>query len=329
MTDSLISDTIAENTFELSIKEVLVRIPNTLSSRCVTALSQSMDSHIMIVIARIFIPDYNIYERTGFPSSIAIPNRNVAKQVVADICNHGLFLDFVLLLISFQEKGYMGRKYAIPYLREILNGVLNLGFLYDKENKIFVENPAYRKTRNWGFLKTGKEYTLAFLRLDIVGNSVLVRKYPKEIIDSTYSALRNIIQQSVEKRNGRIWSMEGDGGLAAFCFANKNQCAALSAIEIIHELLIYNHTKSKLEKPFNVRIAVHSGAFEYTDNEEILKRSDTIKRIIEIESKHTKPGTVTISTVVKVMLDSIVTNEFKIIQSNTPTKYYNYTLTME
>ena len=50
------------------------------------------------------------------------------------------------------------QKIKIPYLREIIRELYDHGFIYDHVNKIFVEDPSVRKTRNWGVLRNDEEY---------------------------------------------------------------------------------------------------------------------------------------------------------------------------
>lgn len=300
-----------------------------LPAMCARALSESMDTGTMTAVVRDIIPNYDIHERTGFPPSIAIPGQDVARQIVSDVLRENRLLQLISSLIDVHELGRMGRRYPIQNLRTIVQEVLEKGFLYDQESRMFVENPTVRKTRNWGALNVGHEYTIAFLRLDIVENSQLVRSYPASTIEKTYSALRDIVAIAVEKRNGRIWRWEGDGGLAAFYFRDKHQKATLAAMEIIHELYLYNLISCPLASPLAVRIAVHSGPIDYTESDESLKQSPTLSHLIEIEEQYTRPLSVTISSVVKVMLDSLVSNEFIPMSSDSLGMYFNYALTWE
>ena len=280
----------------------------------------------MTMLARRLMPGYDLHARTGIQSSVAIPNQNAARQIMRDIIQHHMFLEFALLLIEFsdQGKGIAGRKISIPYLRQILNGVYQMGYIYDKSNQIFVENPAERKTRNWGTLKNNVEYTIAFLRIDIVGNTKIVRKHDAKQLDEVYLTMRDLLINSTEKRNGRVWSWDGDGGLAAFCFGNMNESAVLSGMEIMHDLFLYNHTQCPLEDGLNVRIAVHSGPFEYTSNNEELQNSDTVKRVAELEHKHTGKNCLTISQPVKMMLETLTSKQFLEIKSSNQRAYFEY-----
>ncbi|MDC7226468.1 MAG: hypothetical protein PQJ61_06865 [Spirochaetales bacterium] len=285
-----------------------------------------MDNRTMILLVRRLLPGYNLHERTGIPSSVAIPNQNAARQIMSDIVKTNMFLDFVLLLIDFsdQGRGIAGRKISIPYLRQILNGIYQMGYIFDVSNKIFVENPNERKTRNWGTLKTGQEYTLAFLRVDIVGNTKMVRKHNAAELEKVYLSMRDILVNSVEKRNGRVWHWDGDGGLAAFIFGNMNESAVLSGMELLHELFLYNNLECPIEDGLNVRIAVHSGPFEYTSNNEIMQNSDTVKRVAELEHKHTSVNCLTISEPVKMMLETLTSKQFREFKTTNKRSYFEY-----
>ena len=309
-----------------------MRISNSLITYCVKALSQSMDNRTMTMIARRLLPGYDLHDRTGIPKSVAVPNRNAAKQIVGDIIQCNMFLEFVLLLMTFSGqgdyKGIAGRKISIPYLRPIINGVYQMGYIYDPSNQIFIENPNERKTRNWGTLKPGAEYTMAFIRIDIAGNTKMVRDNSSDDIETSYLRLRDIFISSVEKRNGRVWGWDGDGGLAAFCFGNMNESAVLSAIEILHDLFIYNNTVCSIKDGIQTRLAVHSGPFEYTDDNEEMVNAETVKTTIDIEHKHAKTGTVTISHAVRTMLETLTAKQFTDIKSSDRRSYYEYRIRM-
>jgi class 3 adenylate cyclase/ribosomal protein S19 len=296
----------------------------------VKALTESMNVETMTILAQKLIPDYSLHERTGYPERIPIPNKEAARQIVTDIRDNNIFPQFVNLLIEIHYYGLMGRRYPVAYLRDLVNGLHDFGFIYDTENRMFVEDSRMRKSRNWGVLREGEEYVFTFLRLDIVGSSVLVRTNKNEVLQSTYAHLRDIVLKAIDARNGRIWIWEGDSGLVAFHFLNKNLLATLSAMEIMHELFIYNQTRCKLDKPLLVRIAIHMGPLEYTNNEEEMKKSETIKKTVDIEANYTKPNTVTVSNLVYPLLDPIILgNQLQPIRVDDKTTYYSYELRWE
>lgn len=153
--------------------------------------------------AKSLIPGYDIHQRIGIPESMTIPGRQVAEQFVQDVVGGDRFLEFVTRIIKAQDVGIMGRRYAVPHLREIIKSTYELGFVFDTENDMFVEDARVRKTRNWSALEPGSEYTIAFMRIDIVGNSDLVRRYEKRVVTATYSGLRAIVSEAGESGHGR------------------------------------------------------------------------------------------------------------------------------
>ena len=115
----------------VKIRKMVLKISTALKNYCVKALSESMDIRTMNHLIKNLIPDYDIYKQTGYPSSMAIPNIDVARQIALDIIKTGKFLSFVQALVSAQDDGIMGRKYPISFLREIIKGTYDLGFIFD------------------------------------------------------------------------------------------------------------------------------------------------------------------------------------------------------
>jgi len=306
-----------------------MKVTGRLTNLAVRALAESLDIRTMVALTQQLLHNYDLQKRTGFPDNIPVPRKDAAQQIIADIKKANLYTQMINCLVEFQYEGHMGRKYTINHLPVIVKEMREQGIIYDRENKIFVEDPSVRRTRNWGTLLEGEEYLFSFLRFDIVGNTALVRKYPEKIIKKTYNDFGKIVKSSIEKRSGRIWSWEGDGGLIAFFFSNKNLYATLSAMEIVHDLFFYNQMQCKLEKPLGVRLAVHSGPMEYTNSEEDLKRNDVIRKIVEIEAKHTKPNTLTVSNLAASMFDTTLIDQFEQIKVDPMTTYYNYGLNWE
>ncbi len=283
----------------------------------------------MFHIVRRLIPDYDIYEQTGFPKSFAIPNRDAADTIVSNIIERDLFIQFIELLITIREEGLMSKKINLPYLNEIIREIYNQGYIYDSANRIFVENPQIRKTTNWGTLQEGEFYTLVFLGIDIINNTGLVKKYPKDVVEQTYTEFSFIVQNICEKRGGRLWNWEGDGGVAAFFLGNKYQDAVLSAMEILNNMFLYNRTICTLTEHLHFRITVHSGDCEYTENTDKLMQEDPIKVLHDMEKKYSGKDTICISLPVKMMLDGFIADQFTKLKNSGKSKYFHYKLEWE
>ena len=306
-----------------------MKVSSSLQNLIIRSLAETATVEIMETLVKELVPNYDLWKRTGFPLNIPIPNRDAARQICRDMINLEILPHFISLLIEINTRGYFGREIKISYLREIIREIYEHGFIFDNVNRILVEDPNIRRTRNWGVLRISKEYVLTFLRLDIVGNSELVRKYPEEVVTATYQDLLEIVERSIEKRNGRIWNWEGDGGLVAFYFSNKNKLAVLSGMEILHELFLYNQMKCRLEHPLGVRLAIHTGYCDYTENVEDLNKNETIKAVIDIESRFTNPNTLTASLNIHSSLDGELAKNFITITGERGMKYFNYHMKWE
>ena len=272
-----------------------MRISTRLQRLLTDALSQSMPVHTMIRIARQIIQNYDIYESSGFPPNMPIPTINAARQITQDVIKADHVVQFVEILIDIYENGLMGRNISIRFLPQIIKELEYLGLIYDDEYKMFIEKSDMKKTIDWGVLQENNIYDLTFMCLDIVNNSELVRKYDKKDITLAFSDIREIFKYHVEKRNGRIWEWEGDGGIAAFYFQDKNIKAVLSGIDILLELFLYNQFRGILNEAIQIRLAVHTGPCHFTHNIQSMQ-SDTLDKLNELETKHTPPNHLVISS---------------------------------
>ena len=293
------------------------------------ALIESLDMKAIKVVADMLYPNYDFNKKTGFSHNLSIPRQIAAKQLISDVKKTGMFVKLIQILVEMHTTGYMGKIYPIKNLRDILVRLHDMGLIYDKEKKIFTENQNVRKTKNWGTLSEGEQYLFSFLRLDIAGNTMLLREHPDDVIQETYADFRKIVEDAVDRRNGRIWSWEGDGGLVAFYFSNKNLAATFTGMEIVNRLFQYNLTECRLGKPLGVRIAAHSGLMEYTDNEENLKRSDVIKAIMNIEANHAEPNTLTVSDMIVSVFSTNLMEQFRPVTMADNKIYYKYCLEWE
>ncbi len=306
-----------------------MKISSSLQNFLIRSLAESASVEVMETLVKELVSGYDLRKRTGFPLNIPIPNRDAARQICTDLMSLEILPHFISLLIEINTNGYFGRKVRVSYLREMIKEVYEHGYIFDHINKMFIENPEVRKTRNWGVLRNNHEYVITFLRLDIVGNSELVRKYPEDMIKTTYNDLLGIVENSIDRRFGRIWNWEGDGGLVAFYFSNKNKLATLSGIEILHELFLYNLMKNRLDNPLGIRTAIHTGYCVYSENMEELNKNETIKTVIDIESRHTQPNSLTVSLNIHSSLDGELAKHFNSISDNKGSTLYNYHLQWE
>jgi hypothetical protein len=290
------------------------------------SLVNSLSTDIMAEAASRLIRGYDIHKRTGIPYGETVSKKDAASRVISDIVEARLIPHFITLLVEMQYIGIMGRKYPISNLSSIVRELQKYGYIFDQNNRIFIENSRMRITKNWGFLREGQEYVFSFLRFDIIDNTRLVRSYPESKIKKTFNDFHAIVRESVTKRNGRIWNMEGDGGLAAFHFSERNLMATLSSMDILHRLFMYNRTGNKLGEPLQIRMAVHNGHYEYSDSMNTMRENEIIKTVHDIESRYSGPNSVTLSETVSIYLDSLLLDQFQPIRIDSNKNYFNYSI---
>lgn len=300
-----------------------------LQSSFIQALSQSMTVDAMERLARQVIPDYDLHARSGFPPNIPIPKLDAARRITDDMIQEGHLRRFTEVLIEVDRDGFMGRPVTIRSLPQIINEIELLGFVFKEEYGVFVEGREREKTRGWGVLREGAMYEFTFLSVDIAGSSELVRTVPEQNVARAYAGLKHIFASVVNKREGRVWSWKGDGGLAAFYFGNKNVQAALAGMETLLELFLYNLYSSPLGgRPLEVRLVSHTGPCTYQESIETI-RSDTLRRLEHIESRHAPPGTLTVSPPVYSDMGSKLESFFRAVAADAGGSLYQYRLEWE
>jgi class 3 adenylate cyclase len=279
--------------------------------------------------ARMAYPDYDIYKKSGFPYGMPIPPQDAANRIAEDMLQDGYYLDFVELLLRIDSEGYMGRHYKIVGLDDVVTGIIEAGFNFDKITGLFFENQQERITRNWGRLLEGEERKMAVLRMDIAGNSALVKENQKNLIEKAYNDLRKIVSQVVVSRLGRLWSWEGDGALAAFMLSDYSRMAIFAGIEILTEMFLYNKLDNPLKSEIKLRLSVNSGSISYSGNEIECLKADIVKKAITLESKAAVPNSIVISESLAVTQDQAMLDIFSNAKGVSTEKYRIYQLNQQ
>jgi class 3 adenylate cyclase len=291
---------------------------------CRKCLYTSLSVPDMLRFVNMIDPEYDIYKRSGYPEGHPIANQDAAKRIVDDMIQDGKYVDFVEMLIKVEAQGYMGRHYDLKGMKDIVTDVIQAGYSYDKTTGQFFENQQERITRNWGRLVEGDERQMAVMRLDIAGNSILVKENPKNLIEKAYGDLRQIVTKAVVSRLGRLWSWEGDGALGVFMLGNYSRMAIMSGIEIINEMVLYNKISNPLKSEVKLRLSVHSGNLTYSTSEAECLKADTVRKAIILESKAAKPNSVVISESLAVTQDQALLNIFSNTTEVSADKYRIY-----
>ncbi len=305
-----------------------MKISSRLENYLVSSLSQSMSVHLMERLAGRIFHNYDLHMRTGFPESIPIPQRDAANQIVQDVKREGLLTRFVEVLIDVDRNGVMGREISIRSLPQIIDEIESLGFLFKEDYALFIEDNRLVRTKGWGVLREGANYEFSFLSLDIVDNSHLVRNYSKKKVFKAYNDLHGLVSKIVERREGRIWNWEGDGGLAVFYFGDKNIKATLTGMEILLKMFMYNLFDCPFKEPLKLRIGVHTGPCHFLNNFEDI-HGDTLRRVRVIVSQYTQADCLTISPGVYSDLGTKLAAFFKSFNIEKRKILYGYRLVWE
>jgi len=173
-------------------------LPNSTFSQLNRTLAAAFSGDVLRVL-----PDYDIYERTGYPRNIPVQSPDVAKQITADLRDGNRLLRMVETLIDIDRNGYTGRRYEVKGLDRVIAEIEDAGYYYDDDTELFMEGENNR-TPGWGYLQPGVNYDFSFLKIDIVKNSQIVRKYSRQLVARTYNDVKKLTREIVEGRNGRL-----------------------------------------------------------------------------------------------------------------------------
>jgi|TergutMp193P3_1026864.scaffolds.fasta_scaffold00352_4 class 3 adenylate cyclase len=293
---------------------------------CRKCLAVSISIEDMNRFAKMTDPDYDLYRAYGFSKGHPIGIHEAADRIVADMVRSGYYIDFVETLIKVDTKGYMGHSYAFRGLDDVIGDVLQAGYSFDETTGQFFEDQSQQITNNWGRLMEGDERQMAVLRLDIAGNSVIVKSNPKPLVDSAFSDLRKIVTKAVVSRLGRLWTWEGDGALAVFMLGEYSRLAIFAGMEILSDMFVFNKTENPLNSAFKLRISVNSGHLTYTESQTQFLKADTVRTAVTLESKAAVPNSLVISESLALSQDQALLNIFsdpKVV-SNSTDKYRIY-----
>ncbi|MCL1814335.1 MAG: hypothetical protein FWG27_00715 [Treponema sp.] len=296
---------------------------------CRRCLYSSFSVPDMVRFAGMVLPGYDIYKRSGYPKGHPIDNQDAASRIVTDILHEGYYIDFVELLNRVNTEGYMGRRQSLRGLDDVIDDVIKAGYSFDKTTGQFFENQRERITRNWGRLLEGDERQMAVLRLDIAGNSILVKENSKQLIDKAYGDLRKIVTKAVVSRLGRLWSWEGDGALAAFMLGNYSNMVIWAGMEILNEMFVYNKIGNPLNSEIKIRLSVHSGSIVYSNSETECLRADLVRKAITLESKAAVPNSMVISENLVAIQSQLLLNILSTTKVISADKYRVYQIKQE
>ncbi len=254
-------------------------------------------------------PDIDFYKLTGYTENLSIPTKEAAVKAVDYFHETKKLIPLLNLIIQSAIVGFKGEKVVFNNLKHIFHEIVESGYNYNPEiNKIVIIEKSGKRT-DWGFLEEGLIYNFCFVSIDICDNSKLFQKYETSIIRQTYQNFKNLIKNIIEKRDGRIWAWEGDGGIAAFHIKDYINQAVLAAIDILSAMPIFNATSNYIDDDILIRIGINAGDAEYKNDIDMID-SESINKAKIIEKKHTYPMSISIFYHTYQHLDAIIKNYF-------------------
>ena len=259
-------------------------------------LSRSLNTEQIHYVGREVDPSFDLAEVSGFGDHIVIPRQVAAQCVIQYFSARERLLDFVAKLVMLEGGGGSGGIIKLKGIEPIINELREHGFVLDREKGGFIRDQAQSKTQDWGFLRENQEYRLAFVSVDIVGSSELIRTNVKVDVETTIRTLRDFVGTNVELNNGRIWFWYGDGGMAAFIGDSCVQSAVMSCLGILAYLPVYNITRNALreENDIRLRIGVHYGSVVYHADTSKM-HSEDMERASRLEDRHGIPNSIILS----------------------------------
>lgn len=152
----------------------------------------------------------------------------------------------------------------------------------------------------WDDLTPNTLGQFAFLKIDVVEHSRLIRENPYEIFEDIFDKFGEYIEQHIKNFDGRLWSWSGDGGLVTF-FQGKNitlktRIAVEVAFCILSSLPMFNdkHKFPSIKDILRIRIAVHPGIARYRSAVSRI-HSEAINFVSHLEQNRTHPNSISIS----------------------------------
>ncbi len=274
-------------------------------------LSQNFRADDIEDLGKIIFKDFNCHKLAGISNHITMSAHKCA-QVLVEFCNKEKKLfDLIQLLVQLDESTLNGKLVTIHGLEIYLYKLTQAGVYYDfQKRKVLRSKMELTDLINWGSLKEGKEYSLTIASIDIVNNSLLVKKHGTKTMEKVYFQLKSFLAKKLYEYDGRLWNFAGDGGIAAFTFKNQITRGILCALDIQSSLAIFNINPSvKINEPLELRIGIDNGKIKFQSETGNIV-SDVINFAAHLEKYSTEPGQVSISGTVMKQLNKKIAGLF-------------------
>jgi len=267
-----------------------------LKNLLIETISNNIKTKEMDEIGRMLNRKFDLYDMASKTSNVTIGARSAATVLVDYMESDSKLHELIKLLAELDNNQILGRTLQMEGYDSFLQQMTSSGFFYDySKRKVLPLKSEVQELQNWGALKDGKSYQISIISVDIVSNSVLVKKYGAKVMKKVYTNLWNFLKKVLYHSDGRIWTWAGDGGLLAFAFKNHTERSVRFAIEVQRTIALFNmETKNPISDPIELRLGIHTGKLVFhNDTGQII--SEVINLAAHLEKQKTIPGGISIT----------------------------------
>jgi class 3 adenylate cyclase len=247
-------------------------------------------------LGRLVLGCFDSNDAAGKRHHVSLSPRKCAGLLVDNCESSEKMASLIKLVVEVDDGVVHGRPVQVEGLEEFLGKLVRTGIHYDfKTRKVIKSCSDPLDLPNWGCLKDGREYDTSIVSLDVVGNSVTVRKLGTRRMEKLYFTLWSFLKEKLATVDGRIWSWAGDGGLIAFALRDHQARAVRFAIELQSTIPVFNLSASGSPAgDVALRLGIDSGRVKFCIETGTIV-SDVINYAAHLEKSSTLPGTVSIS----------------------------------
>lgn len=261
----------------------------------------------------------NLHSLTGYPENANIPRKEASDIILDYFHKSGNLPSFLTVYMTMSEKGYRGEKPIFHNLKIVRKELEECGYSYNETLKKIISKDA--DSAGWGFLEENTVYNFCFVSVDICSNSRLIVTYSPEDVHETYSMFRKFVVNFAKKRNGIIWSWEGDGGIVVFHLGDTVNQAVFFAVDLLESMPIFNATLNHINgEDIRIRAGIHAGNAEFRKDTANIN-SDSIEKVRLVEKKMTDPLSISITQSTFSNVNRVLRNYFRPIEINGETVY--------
>lgn len=244
----------------------------------------------------IFGRKYDTHKLEGLSKVVSMSPATAAKRLVSECIERGRLEVLVVTLVQL-DGNYLNDK--IVHVRDLDNLLYHQaqhGMVYDEKRRKFMDVSKDRALMsNWGSLRDKKKYELTIGSVDIVKNSVLVKKYGEPTMERVYKQLSEFFRATMIPYDGRVWSWQGDGGIIAFPDKQDVNLSVSCCMSLLMTIPLFNvRPENPITDDIALRIALDRGELRFfKDTGSIV--SEVINYAAHLEKSGTETNGLSIS----------------------------------